>query len=371
MSPIDREEAGRRAAEELLKPGYEKESLLDLLYRRFNQFVGDLVDAATGGGQTGGIIAAMMILLIIVGVIVLISWRLRKTARKNAAAVGGIFGERAMSAAEHRQAAERLAAEGRWGEAIQERLRAIARDLEERALVDGMPGRTADELAAEAAVSLPGFAPQLAAAARSFDDVTYGGVPGTRAAYEAIARLDEQLRQARPVPLATTAAVRVPAGVGASMGATPGPVGGPPPSGPVGGPPPGAPIGGPVAGPPVNPTAPPPAAPPMGTPAGPLPGGRQGSHAGGPSSAPPAGPGGAAPEALADALPTMPMAAPHGGQPQGDADESGTAHPHNAADQTGTGQPHGDADEAGTAQPRRAADEGGERRASEPDGGVS
>ncbi|MEV4171857.1 DUF4129 domain-containing protein [Nonomuraea sp. NPDC049709] len=209
MSPIDREEAARKAAEELLKPGYEQEPLLDEIYRRVMQFLGDLADAATGGGSTGGIIAAVLITLIILGVIALVAWQLRRTARRKALEVGGLFGERAMTAAEHRQAAERLATEGRWTEAVQERLRAIARDLEERALVDGMPGRTADELAAEAAVSLPGFAAELGAAARSFDDVTYGGVPGTREAYDAMASLDERLRQARPVPLAT-----VPVGAG-------------------------------------------------------------------------------------------------------------------------------------------------------------
>ncbi|MGW3342776.1 DUF4129 domain-containing protein [Nonomuraea rubra] len=205
MSPIDREEAARRAAEELLKPEYDKEALFDRIYRYVTQFLGDLLDAATGGGATGGIIAAVLITLILLGLVALIAWRLRKTARKNALAPGALFGARALTAAEHRQAAERLAQEGRWTQAIQERLRAIARDLEERALVDGMPGRTADELAAEAAVSLPAFAQELAAAARSFDDVTYGGVMGTREAYETMTGLDERLRQARPVPLAASA----------------------------------------------------------------------------------------------------------------------------------------------------------------------
>ncbi|MEV0824249.1 DUF4129 domain-containing protein [Nonomuraea rubra] len=205
MSPIDREEAARRAAGELLKPEYEKEALFDRIYRYVTQFLGDLLDAATGGGATGGIIAAVLITLILLGLVALIAWRLRKTARKNALAPGALFGARALTAAEHRQAAERLAQEGRWTQAIQERLRAIARDLEERALVDGMPGRTADELAAEAAVSLPAFAQELAAAARSFDDVTYGGVMGTRETYETMTGLDERLRQARPVPLAAAA----------------------------------------------------------------------------------------------------------------------------------------------------------------------
>ncbi|MEO3790490.1 DUF4129 domain-containing protein [Nonomuraea sp. B10E15] len=206
MSPIDREEAARQAARELLDPAYETESLPDRIYRWVMQFLGDLIDAATGGGPAGGVIASVVIVLIILGVIVLISWQLRRSARKNATATGALFGERAMSAAEHRQAAEGLAGEGQWTPAVQERLRAIARDLEERALVDGMPGRTADELAAEAAVSLPGFADELAAAARSFDDVTYGGVPGTRDAYTRMAGLDDRLGQARPVPIVSPAA---------------------------------------------------------------------------------------------------------------------------------------------------------------------
>ncbi|WP_345557426.1 DUF4129 domain-containing protein [Nonomuraea rosea] len=247
-TPIGRDEAGRKAIQELAKPAYEREPWIDQIYRRIMQFLGDLVDAATGGGSAGGVIAAAVIVAIILGVIVLISWRLRKTARKGTAATGALFGDQAMSAAGHRELAGQLAAEGHWTEAIQERLRAIARDLEERALVDGMPGRTADELAAEAAVSMPGFAAELGAAARSFDDVTYGGVAGTREAYEAMSSLDERLRQAKPIPLRTA----VPVGAGPyAPPPTPGsgPVVGPPPpgSGPVAGPPPG---NGPVAGPP-------------------------------------------------------------------------------------------------------------------------
>jgi uncharacterized protein DUF4129 len=201
VTPVGREEAARRAAEELLKPGYQRESLFDEAYRRFTEFIGDLLDTASGGGTAGSVIAAVVIVLILAGLIALIAWQLRRTARRRAGAAGGMFGEHRLSAAEHRQAAEQLAAAQRWAEAIRERLRAIARDLEERALVDGLPGRTADELAAEAGLALPDFARELTAAARSFDDVTYGGAPGTRAAYYAMSGLDERLRRARPVAL--------------------------------------------------------------------------------------------------------------------------------------------------------------------------
>ncbi|GAA3189367.1 DUF4129 domain-containing protein [Nonomuraea roseoviolacea] len=202
--PIGRDEAAHRAAEELARPEYAHESLLDQLYRHFTQFLSDLLDAVAGGGTAGGFVAAVVITLVLVGLVALGAWRLRRAARDRAP-VHGVFGARVMTAAEHREAAERAAAEGRHTEAIQERLRAIARDLEERALVDGQPGRTADELAAEAGRALPGFAGDLAAAARSFDDVTYGGVAGTPAAYAAMRDLDERLRQARPAPLGAPA----------------------------------------------------------------------------------------------------------------------------------------------------------------------
>ncbi|MEV0581937.1 DUF4129 domain-containing protein [Nonomuraea sp. NPDC050310] len=199
--PISRDDAQREAADELLKPGYEHEPLVDEVWRRLQQFLGDLTNPEVDGAPAGGVIAAVLIVLIVGGLAGLLIWRLRRTTRGAAGGGGELFGTRARTAVEHRQEAERLAGEELWAEAVQERLRAIARDLEERALVDGLPGRTADELAAEAGRALPGFAGELAAAARVFDDVTYGDVPGTAEAYGMLRDLDERLRQARPTPL--------------------------------------------------------------------------------------------------------------------------------------------------------------------------
>lgn len=201
MTPIGREEAQRKAAEELLKPEYQQESFTDTLVRRFQQFLADLFDTATGGGLVGAIIATVAIVLILCVIAFLVFWYLRKTSGAKAAGSGELFGAVAMTAAEHRAEAERLAAENRWADAIRERLRAIARDLEDRALVDNLPGRTADELAAEAGKALPGFADDLATAARIFDEVTYGSVPGTPASYQVLGSLDDRIRVARPAPL--------------------------------------------------------------------------------------------------------------------------------------------------------------------------
>ncbi|WP_327087358.1 DUF4129 domain-containing protein [Nonomuraea sp. NBC_01738] len=202
MTPIDREEAARQAAAELLKPEYVKESLPDRLVRAFFQWLSDLTDIRFGDGQTGSFLAALLILVVLVVITGLIIWWIVRSSRSRAAQTGLLFTERAMTADEHRRLAVKLAGEEQWAAAVQESLRAIARDLEERALVDGMPGRTADELAAEAGAALPAFADELAGAARIFDDVTYGDVPGTAAAYATLSSLDERLRQARPVMVA-------------------------------------------------------------------------------------------------------------------------------------------------------------------------
>ena len=96
-----------------------------------------------------------------------------RAARPTSAAA--LFDDRPRSAAEHRAAAEAHAAQGHWNQAVQERMRAVVRSLEERALLDPRPGRTADEAAAEAGRTLPAHTDRLRAAARDFDDVTYGG----------------------------------------------------------------------------------------------------------------------------------------------------------------------------------------------------
>jgi Domain of unknown function (DUF4129) len=200
-SPIDieREEARRRAIQELLGAEYAKESLVDRLWRGVNQFLGDLLDQESAG-VVGSLAARAVLIVIVIGIIVAVFLVARRTARGTFARTEGLFGDRRLTAAEHREAAERLAAEARWAEAVRERLRAVARDLEDRVIVDSTPGRTAGELAAEAGRALPALAAELAAAARVFDDVTYGEVPGTPEAYRVMCALDEHLRAARPAP---------------------------------------------------------------------------------------------------------------------------------------------------------------------------
>ncbi|MEV6118568.1 DUF4129 domain-containing protein [Streptomyces sp. NPDC052109] len=156
--------------------------------------------AATPGGTVGLIVVA----LFVVAVLAALWWRLG-TPRRQPSTTTVLFDDRPRSAAEHRATAEAHAAQGHWNQAVQERMRAIVRSLEERTLLDVRPGRTADEAAAEAGRTLPAHADRLRAAAREFDDVTYGGRGATEQSYHRIAELDRDLERARPALAHSTA----------------------------------------------------------------------------------------------------------------------------------------------------------------------
>ncbi|WP_374774261.1 DUF4129 domain-containing protein [Streptomyces sp. NBC_01310] len=200
-------EAAREAAEhELSKPMYHENdpSLLDRAVRRLLDWVDDLFSAAAGA-TPGGTLGVVVIVLLIVLAVALLWWRLG-TPSKVPAGAGALLGERVRSAADYRTEADAHAAAGRWTEAVQARMRALVRSLEERTLLDPRPGRTADEAAAEAAVTLPGHAADLRTAARVFDDVTYGGRVGDQAMYARLRDLDTAVERTRPALTGITGA---------------------------------------------------------------------------------------------------------------------------------------------------------------------
>ncbi|MFJ3881971.1 DUF4129 domain-containing protein [Streptomyces sp. NPDC090077] len=199
-------DAAREAAErELAKPVYHQDEpgLLQRALDRFWEWLGDFFDRASGatpGGWPGLLTIAVLVLLVIAA----LWWRLG-TPRRTATGTGTLFDTGPRSAADHRAAADAHAAAGHWNEAVQERMRAVVRSLEERTLLDPRPGRTADEAAAEAALSLPAHAADLHAAARTFDDVTYGGRTADPDTYARLRTLDLTLERAKPILTGPTA----------------------------------------------------------------------------------------------------------------------------------------------------------------------
>ncbi|MFG2359509.1 DUF4129 domain-containing protein [Streptomyces sp. NPDC048521] len=195
-------EAARR---ELSKRMYHENdpSLLQRALNAFWDWLGGLFGTAASA-TPGGTVGLLVVILFVVAVLAALWWRLG-TPRRQPASAAVLFDDRPRSAAEHRAAAEAHAAQGHWNQAVQERMRAIVRSLEERALLDVRPGRTADEAAAEAGRTLPAHTDRLRAAAREFDDVTYGGRRASEQSYHRLAELDHDLEHTRPT-LADTAA---------------------------------------------------------------------------------------------------------------------------------------------------------------------
>jgi hypothetical protein len=198
--PVDipRVPAREAAERELSKPMYHENdpSLLERGLDRFWEWVGDLFDTASGA-TPGGLLGLLVILVVVLALVGAIWWRLG-TPQRTPTTGDSLFEDGPRTADQHRAAAARHASAGRWNQAVQERMRAIVRSLEERTLLDPRPGRTADEAAAEAGRSLPSHTDELRAAARSFDDITYGGRTADASAYRRIEELDVSLERTRP-----------------------------------------------------------------------------------------------------------------------------------------------------------------------------
>ncbi|MFG2562332.1 DUF4129 domain-containing protein [Streptomyces sp. NPDC048496] len=199
--PVDtpRVPAREAARHELSKPMYHENdpNLLQRGLDRLWTWLGDLFSAASNTAP-GGPLGLIVLVLVVIGLAAALWWRLG-TPQRTARPADALFDDGPRSAAEHRTAAETYAAAHRWDEAVQERMRAIVRSLEERALLDPRPGRTADEAATEAGHSLPAHALPLRAAAREFDAITYGGRNTDRQAYLTVRDLDLDLENAKPL----------------------------------------------------------------------------------------------------------------------------------------------------------------------------
>jgi Domain of unknown function (DUF4129) len=200
---IDRDAAHEAAQRELNKPIYPQPSLTERLADWLDE---QLYRLALKGSTLPGGWFTVMVLLILVTVAVLVAVRVARRTMRTNRGDHRLFGAAELSAAEHRETARQYAAREEWAAAIRHRLRAVARHLEETGVLTPVPGRTAGELARDAAAELPGLASEFTNAATVFNDVTYGELPGTAAAYRLVADLDDRLRTRAAAARPATAA---------------------------------------------------------------------------------------------------------------------------------------------------------------------
>jgi len=146
----------------------------------------------------GGVASLLVVLAAVVALVVLTRLGLGPLAMRNAL-VDRRRDAKARTAEEYRAEAEAFAARGDFKEAVRARFRAIIRELEQRAVLDPRPGRTAGEIAREGGAAVPAIGDDLRSVARTFDVVWYGRRDATRADYDVVRDADERIRATRLV----------------------------------------------------------------------------------------------------------------------------------------------------------------------------
>jgi hypothetical protein len=199
----DADEARRLLGEELAKPDYSTgRSLLSRLLEWLQRLL--VPDFGGHGPPWGVLLVALGAIAIIVAVSLIVAGPLRPGGRVKAPARGVLEGE-TRTADALRDAAAHLARRGEWREAALTSFRAAARSLEERGILADSPGRTADEIAADAGDRLPALAARLGEAGDLFDRLAYGGRRADAGHYELMEALDSDLARTRPAAPAAVA----------------------------------------------------------------------------------------------------------------------------------------------------------------------
>ncbi|HVE74978.1 MAG TPA: DUF4129 domain-containing protein [Mycobacteriales bacterium] len=191
VDDLTRDAARDAAREELSRKEYDdaQPSLVVRLVGWLLRELAELFAEATArapGGRGGVLVLLALAGLALAAVLV----RLGSPSRRSR--TPGLFAdEQPRTAADYRLRAERAAADDRFADAVRERLRAVARDLEERGVVDARPGRTAAELARDAGAAAPRLVGPLLRGAHTFEEIWYGGRPANAASYAVLVEVDQ------------------------------------------------------------------------------------------------------------------------------------------------------------------------------------
>ncbi|ACZ20882.1 hypothetical protein Sked_09320 [Sanguibacter keddieii DSM 10542] len=210
-TPVDPDATTARdlLRDELTNPVYhDSPSLLE----RFVRWVMSLFDGLAVPGVSGfwGAVIIVGVVLVVAVVALIVSGPLRRSRRVVAAPV--LHEDDTRTADQLVAAAEAHARAGDHSAATLDAFRALVRRSEERALLDDVPGRTADEAVRLLVRVFPAAGPSLDAAGSTFDAVYYGRRPSDRSTYESVRSLDASLATTAP---ALPSAQGAPAGAGA------------------------------------------------------------------------------------------------------------------------------------------------------------
>ena len=205
--PVDPDaaEAARWAEAELADPIYhQRQSLLERAIAWILEQIRDSRVVLTGVDPRAAaiVVAALVVIGGLIALLIAGPVARARAAHRSA----DVFGTDRRTAAELRASADDLAARGLWTEAALDRFRAMLRSLEERALLDERPGRTAHEAAYEVAGRIPSSAADLHRAGRLFDDLCYGDAVASAEDDTWLRQVDDRLAASRPTPPAPSEA---------------------------------------------------------------------------------------------------------------------------------------------------------------------
>jgi hypothetical protein len=189
---------GQQLARRELARAIYRPSFLARLWHDITHWLSSLVSASSAGNPSWW--SLILVAAAVAAVVAVVLYWLGPARVTRQAGTRPVLDGQPSSADDHREAAELLAATGSYGDAIIERLRAIAVDLETREIILRRPARTAAELAVQSGAAFPAEAAELTDAARRFDAVLYGGRAGTEPGYHRIRDLDVRLMAASASP---------------------------------------------------------------------------------------------------------------------------------------------------------------------------
>lgn len=202
VDPIDRETARDAAEQELSKRIYKAHE--PGLVQRAIEWVIDKLNELLGRASSvmpGGLPGLLLLVVLVVAVVVLLRVGLGPLR------VQDLLSDRdprarLRTADDHREQAAQAAAAGDFREAVRARFRAVIRELEQRGVLDERPGRTAGEIASEAAAAMPPIAAAMRRAADTFNEVWYGDRTATQAAYDRMVEVDDSVRRGKTLTMA-------------------------------------------------------------------------------------------------------------------------------------------------------------------------
>lgn len=161
-------------------------------------------------------LAVALVALLVVAAVVWLLTRIR-AERHTVEDPDAVLGSSPLSATQFRDRAAAALREGRYGDAVVDYTRAIARESADRTLLTDAPSLTAHEIGEQLTVVFPGRVGPIASTMDLFDAVRYGRYAATRAdaqgardtadlLLESKPRLPERLTDALAAPSAATSA---------------------------------------------------------------------------------------------------------------------------------------------------------------------